>query len=96
MDKSGTVYMLASKKNGTLYVGVTSDLPRRVEEHRNGTGCEFTTKYGVKRLVWFEQHELITQAISREKTIKGWSRQWKINAIEKNNPQWNDLRWQLV
>jgi len=73
MEKSGTVYILASKKNGTLYVGVTSDLPRRVEEHG-----------------------LITQAISREKTIKGWSRQWKINAIEKNNPQWNDLRWQLV
>jgi len=96
MEKSGTVYILASKKNGTLYVGVTSDLPRRVEEHRNGTGSEFTTKYGVKRLVWFEQHGLIAQAISREKTIKGWSRQWKINAIEKNNPQWHDLRWQLV
>jgi len=96
MEKTGTVYILASKKNGTLYVGVTSDLQRRVEEHRNGTGSEFTTKYGVKRLVWFEEHALIVQAISREKTIKGWSRQWKINAIEKNNPQWNDLRWQLV
>jgi len=59
MEKSGTVYILASKKNGTLYVGVTSDLPRRVEEHRNGTGSEFTTKYGVKRLVWFEEHAFI-------------------------------------
>ncbi len=96
MEKTGTVYILASKKSGTLYVGVTSDLPRRVEEHRNGTGSEFTTKYGVKRLVWFEEHALIAQAISREKTIKGWSRRWKINAIEKNNPQWSDLRWQLV
>ena len=93
--RTGTVYILASKKNGTLYVGVTSDLPSRIEEHRNGTGSVFTKKYNVTRLVWFEENELITYAITREKTIKKWPRQWKINAIEENNPNWHDLRWQL-
>jgi len=96
MKKVGTVYILASRKNGTLYVGVTSDLPRRMEEHRLGNASKFTAKYGIKRLVWFEVHELIAQAITREKTIKKWPRQWKINAIEENNPNWQDLRWQLV
>jgi len=96
MKKKGTVYILASKKNGTLYVGVTSDLPRRIYQHRLGTGSRFTEKYGVKRLVWFEQYDLIAQAITREKTIKKWPRQWKINKIEESNPHWHDLRWQLV
>ena len=73
-------------------MGVTSDLAQRVWEHENGAGSKFTAKYGVKRLVWFEEHELITTAITREKTIKKWSRQWKINAIEAINPEWNDLR----
>ena len=95
MKKVGTVYILASRKNGTLYTGVTSDLPRRMEEHRSGAGSSFTAKYGVMRLVWFEEHELITYAITREKTIKKWPRQWKVNMIEENNPYWNDLRWQL-
>jgi putative endonuclease len=96
MKKVGTVYILASRKNGTLYTGVTSDISRRIEEHRNDTGSSFTAKYKVQRLVWYEQHELITQAITREKTIKKWPRQWKINAIEENNPDWNDLRWEFV
>ncbi len=95
MARTGTVYILASKKNGTLYTGITSDLPRRIEEHRNGIGSKFTAKYGATRLVWFEEHELITQAIIREKTIKKWPRQWKINMIEEHNPNWNDIRWHL-
>jgi len=84
MKKVGIVYILASRKNGTLYVGVTPDLPRRMEEHRQGTGSGFAAKYKAKRLVWFEQHEMMARAIVREKTIKKWPRQW------------NDLRWQLV
>ena len=88
--------MLASKKGGTIYVGVTSDLAQRVWEHENGVGSWFTTKYGCKRLVWFEEHDLVTRAITREKTIKKWPRRWKINAIEAINPDWNDLRpWLL-
>ncbi len=93
MKKVGIVYILASKKNGTLYVGVTSNLPRRMEEHRLGTGSGFAAKYKVQRLVWFEQYEMIAQAITREKTIKKWPRQWKVNTIEENNPNWQDLRW---
>jgi len=94
--RKGYVYMLASKKGGTLYVGVTSDLAQRVWEHENGIGSKFTAKYGCKRLVWFEEHDLVTRAITREKTIKKWPRQWKINAIEAINPEWNDLRpWLL-
>jgi len=94
--RRGYVYMLASKKGGTLYVGVTSDLAQRVWEHENGVGSKFTAKYGCKRLVWFEEHDLVTRAITREKTIKKWPRRWKINAIEEINPDWNDLRpWLL-
>ena len=94
--RNGFVYMMASKKGGTLYVGVTSDLARRVEEHQTGVGSRFAAKYGCKRLVWFEGHDRIERAITREKTIKKWPRQWKINAIEETNPDWNDLRAQLV
>ena len=90
--RKGYVYILASKKGGTLYTGVTSDLAQRVLEHELGIGSKFTRKYGVKRLVWFEEHDLVTTAITREKTIKKWPRQWKINAIESINPEWNDLR----
>ena len=94
--RKGYVYIMASKKGGTLYVGVTSDLAQRVWEHENGIGSQFTAKYGCKRLVWFEEHDLVTTAITREKTIKKWRRQWKINAIEAINPDWNDLRpWLL-
>jgi putative endonuclease len=75
---------------------VTSNLAQRVLEHETGKGSAFTTKHGVKRLVWFEEHDLIATAITREKTIKKWPRQWKVNAIEATNPDWNDLRSSLI
>ena len=87
----GFVYMLASKRNGTLYVGVTSDLRRRLLEHRRGLVPDFTSRYGVKRLVWFEQHELVVEAIRRERRLKKYPRRWKLNLIEEVNPQWHDL-----
>ena len=90
------VYILASKKNGTLYVGVTKNLPRRMFEHQNGLIEGFTKKYDVKHLVWFEPHELVANAIQREKSIKKYPRQWKINLIEETNPDWNDLTDQLL
>ena len=85
------VYILASKRNGTLYVGVTSDLRRRMEEHRQGLIEGFTKRYGVKCLVWAERHESIATAIQREKAIKKYPRRWKLNLIESLNPQWRDL-----
>ena len=91
MARCGYVYILASRKKGTLYVGVTSDLAQRLLQHQSGTGSLFTAKYGVMRLVWFEEHALITTAITREKTVKRWPRQWKINAIEAINPEWRDI-----
>ena len=87
----GYVYILASASNGILYVGVTSDLVRRTYEHRNGLVPGFTKKYGVKRLVYFEQYEDIQTAIQREKNIKHWSRAWKVGLILAGNPEWNDL-----
>lgn len=90
------VYMLASKKNGTLYIGVTNDLVRRVWEHRQGVGSEFTKKYGVHRLVFFEQHDEIKAAIQREKAMKEWKRAWKIELIERQNPDWLDLYGKIV
>ena len=90
--KKGYVYLLASKKNGTLYVGVTSDLPRRLHEHQNGLVEGFTKRYGIKLLVWYEEHDTITDAIAREKSIKKYTRQWKINLIEQSNPDWKPLR----
>ncbi|MBB4149438.1 putative endonuclease [Sphingobium scionense] len=83
--------MLASRRNGTLYVGVTSDLIKRLYEHRNGLIEGFTKDYGVKRLVWFEPHDSMDSAILREKRIKKWNRQWKIELIEAGNPDWDDL-----
>ena len=85
------VYLLASKPNGTLYVGVTNDLVRRVHEHRQAAIDGFTKKYGVKTLVYFERHETPQDAITREKQIKKWNRDWKIALIEKTNPDWHDL-----
>ena len=85
------VYMLASRRGGTLYVGVTSDLVRRVAEHREGAIPGFTERYGVKRLVWYEAHDSIEAAIRREKRLKKWPRAWKVALIEKANPQWQDL-----
>ena len=88
---SPTIYILANRKNGTLYTGVTSDLTKRLYEHRNGLIEGFTKDYGVKRLVWFEPHDAMDNAILREKRIKKWNRQWKIELIEDGNPDWDDL-----
>ncbi len=85
------VYMLASDKHGTLYIGVTNDLARRVYEHKTGATSGFTGKYGVKLLVWYEVHQSIEAAIQREKSLKRWYRPWKIDLIEKANPGWLDL-----
>src|SRR5690606_14132295 len=89
-------YILANKRNGTLYVGVTNDIARRVWEHRQGEGGHFTRKYGIHRLVYVEIHEDVTIAIQREKTIKDWSRKWKPNQIERDNPDWDDLYESLL
>ncbi|MCB2015476.1 MAG: GIY-YIG nuclease family protein [Sphingobium sp.] len=86
-----TVYILASHRNGTLYIGVTSDLVQRLYQHRAGLIEGFTKDYGVKRLVWFERGASMEEAIGREKQLKKWQRQWKINLIERENPDWRDL-----
>ncbi|MBU1212509.1 MAG: GIY-YIG nuclease family protein [Alphaproteobacteria bacterium] len=85
------VYILASKPLGTLYIGVTNGLIRRVEQHRSGEGSAFTRRYRVHLLVWFEEFGEIDQAIQREKTMKEWPRDWKLNLIERHNPNWIDL-----
>jgi putative endonuclease len=85
------VYILASKRNGTLYVGVTSDLVKRTWEHKQELAEGFTKKYGVKTLVYYEIHENSEAAITREKQLKKWERAWKIRLIEKDNPHWEDL-----
>jgi len=90
MERAFCVYMLASGRNGTLYVGVTSNLVQRVWQHREGFVEGFTREYGVKTLVWFEQHESAESAIAREKQIKKWNREWKIRLVETENPYWND------
>ena len=87
----GHVYILASKRNGTLYVGVTNNLVARIFAHREGRGSAFTKRYNVKILVWYESYDLVTDAIQRETSIKRWPRQFKLNLIEKDNPEWNDL-----
>ena len=96
MSRRGYVYILASQKNGTLYIGVTSDLPGRLQQHRTGTGSKFAALYGVMRLVWFDEYDLVTDAIAREKILKKWPRQWKINLIEEHNPYWHDIAWHLL
>jgi putative endonuclease len=83
--------MMASRRNGTLYVGVTSRLAARAWEHRSGVAEGFTKRYGVHRLVWYEGHDTACAAITREKQIKKWRRAWKLEAIERRNPYWNDL-----
>ena len=94
---SGFVYILASERNGTLYIGVTSSLPERMEQHRRGTGSQFVARHGVTRLVWFEEFPLYADAIRRETAMKRWKREWKLALIEKANPQWKDLigQWRL-
>jgi putative endonuclease len=90
------VYILASKKNGTLYVGVTNDLTRRTFEHKQGAGIKFTKRYDVHRLVYAEEYSEVTQAIQRETNLKHWPRRWKSELIESLNPGWLDLYATLV
>lgn len=90
-DHNYYVYMLASRLGGTLYIGVTSDLVRRVSEHRLGEASKFTKKYAVFTLVWYEPHTDINEAVNREKRLKNWKRKWKIALIEESNPRWRDL-----
>ena len=90
------VYILANKRNGTLYIGVTNDLIRRVYEHKNDLIDGFTKKYVVHRLVYYEQYDDVANAIQREKRLKKWNRQWKIKLIEKENPEWEDIYLQLI
>ena len=85
------VYLLASQRNGTLYIGVTSNLIQRIWQHREGLAEGFTKKYRVKTLVWYEQHATMESAIAREKALKKWNRAWKLKLIEQTNPQWRDL-----
>lgn len=96
MEIQPCVYILASKRNGTLYTGVTSNLLKRVWEHQNNLMDGFSKKYGVHTLVWYEVHETMDSAISREKRIKHWERAWKIKRIEDMNPGWKDLYQDLV
>ncbi len=91
MIKTFFVYILASAKNGTLYIGVTSNLPQRIWQHKEGLADGFTKKYDIKTLVWYEQHEESTSAITREKQLKKWNRGWKIALIERENAPWRDL-----
>lgn len=93
--KQPTVYILASKRNGTLYIGVTSDLVKRIWEHKNQLVEGFTKKYHVHQLVYFEQHQDMLSAITREKQLKKWNRAWKIALIEEENPDWRDL-WEVI
>jgi putative endonuclease len=94
--KQPCVYILASRRNGTLYTGVTSNLVQRVWQHRNNLVDGFTKKYGVHDLVWFESHATMPSAIEREKAIKGWKRAWKLALIESENPDWRDLFDEIV
>ena len=96
MNKQPVVYILASKRNGTLYIGVTSDLVKRIWEHKNNMVEGFTKRYGVHQLVWYEMHECMESAIQREKRLKEWKRAWKMELIEKTNPDWQDLYYSII
>jgi putative endonuclease len=96
MEKLFYVYIVASDRNGTLYIGVTSNLVQRVWQHQEKQVEGFTKKYSVQKLVWFEPHEYAETAITREKRIKKWKREWKVRLIEETNPYWNDLYSSIV
>jgi len=96
MERQPCVYMLASKRNGTLYTGVTSNLLKRVWEHKNNLVEGFTNKYSVHTLVWYELHNTMDSAIQREKAIKNWKRAWNLKVIEKMNSHWHDLYSDLL
>ncbi|WP_300534998.1 GIY-YIG nuclease family protein [Sphingosinicella sp.] len=91
MKPRGWVYIMANRKGGTLYIGVTNDLARRVHEHREGLVPGFTKRYAVKTLVWYEEHDDFREAIAREKALKEWNRAWKLRLINEANPEWSDL-----
>jgi putative endonuclease len=91
VTKPGYVYILTNKPHGTLYTGVTSNLVQRVNWHRKGVVEGFTKRYNLKMLVYYERHDLVEDAILREKRIKEWKRAWKVRLIEENNPEWRDL-----
>lgn len=94
--KQAVVYILASAKNGTLYIGVTSDLPKRIYEHKNHIVDGFTKRYNINILVWYELHENMIEAIAKEKQLKKWKRDWKLRIIEESNPNWNDLYNEII
>ena len=94
--KSYYIYILASKKNGTLYIGITSNLIKRAYKHRQGLVNGFTKKYNVYKLVYYETLENVSDAIKREKQLKKWKRQWKIELIKKRNPEWKDLYYEVI
>jgi putative endonuclease len=96
MTKQPAVYILTSKRNGTLHIGVTSNLVKRTWEHKNDKVEGFTEKYNVHKLVWYELHESMESALVREKRLKGWKRQWKLELIENNNPDWRDLYAEIL
>lgn len=96
MSRIYHVYIMASDRNGTLYVGISSDLARRVYEHRHGATGGFTKRYGVTKLVYMEPFDYVEYALQRERQIKKWNRRWKLDLIEKTNPQWLDLYDRLV
>ena len=96
MKQTYAVYILASRYRGTIYTGVTNQLLRRVWEHKQGMNDGFTHRYQVKTLVWYELHNDVAKAIRREKQLKQWKREWKVNLIERGNPQWCDLYQQLL
>ncbi len=91
MEREFFVYIMANKRNGTIYIGITNDLVRRTYEHREGLAKGFTQKYGLKMLVYFESFDLVSAAIQRETSLKRWPRKWKLDLIESRNPQWRDL-----
>ena len=95
-EKIPCVYILASKRNGTLYIGVTSDLVQRVWQHKNNLADGFTKKYDVHTLVWYEVHPTMESAITREKQLKEWHRKWKLRLIEETNPKWEDLYTEII
>ena len=96
MERQPTLYIMASKPNGTLYIGATSDLVKRVWEHKNNSVDGFTNKYEVHRLVYYELHGDMLSAITREKQLKKWNRAWKLELIEEKNPEWKDLWDEIV
>ena len=96
MTRGGWVYIMASRRDGMLYIGVTAFLAARIDQHRRDVGSAYCRKFGIKTLVYAEPHETIELAIAREKSLKAWKREWKVRLIESVNPEWNDLFDQIV